>query len=54
LDVYALTLTRWGSIAGHDPVARATLWAHVQKVAEQPGVARTIERERLTLNMFRG
>ena len=34
LDVYALTLTRWGSIAGHDPVARATLWAHVQKVAE--------------------
>ena len=54
LDVYALTLTRWGSMAGHDPVARAALWAHVQKVAEQPGVARTIERERLTLNMFRG
>jgi glutathione S-transferase len=54
LDAYALTLTRWGSMAGHDPLARAALWAHVQKVAAQAGVARTIERERLTLNMFQG
>jgi glutathione S-transferase len=53
LDAYALTLTRWGSIAGHDPEARPVLWAHVQKVASQPALARTIERERLTLNMMR-
>ncbi|MDI9330662.1 MAG: glutathione S-transferase N-terminal domain-containing protein [Alphaproteobacteria bacterium] len=54
LDAYALTLTRWGSIAGHDPQQRPVLWTHVQQVAEQPGVARTIERERLNLNMYRG
>ena len=54
LDAYALTLTRWGSMAGHDPQARPALWAHVQKVAAQPGIARTIERERLTLNMYKG
>jgi glutathione S-transferase len=53
LDVYALTLTRWGSIAGHDPESRPALWALVQATAAQPGVARTIERERLTLNMLR-
>mgnify|MGYP006267361255 CR=1 FL=1 len=53
LDVYALTLTRWGSMAGHDPLSRPTLWAHVQQVAAQAGVARTIERERLPLNMFK-
>ncbi len=54
LDAYALTLTRWGSMAGHNPEHRATLWAHVQQVAAQPGVARTIERERLTLNLYKG
>jgi glutathione S-transferase len=53
LDVYALTLTRWGSMAGHDPLSRPVLWSHVQQVAAQAGVARTIERERLTLNMFK-
>jgi len=53
LDAYALTLTRWGSMAGHDPQARPALWAHVQKVAEQAAVARVIERERLTLNMYK-
>jgi glutathione S-transferase len=53
VDAYALTLTRWGSMAGHDPVQRPALWAHVQKVAEQAGVASVIERERLTLNLFK-
>jgi len=52
LDAYALTLTRWGSIAGHDPESRPVLWAHVQQVASQAAVARVIERERLTLNML--
>lgn len=54
LDAYALTLTRWGSMAGHNPEHRPVLWAHVQHVAAQPGVARTIERERLTLNLYKG
>ena len=53
LDAYALTLTRWGSMAGHDPEARPALWSHVQWVAEQPAVARAMARERLTLNMAR-
>jgi glutathione S-transferase len=53
LDAYALTLTRWGSMAGHDPEARPALWSHVQRVAEQPAVARAMARERLTLNMAR-
>jgi glutathione S-transferase len=29
------------------------LWAHVQKVAQLPGVARAIERERLQLNLYK-
>jgi glutathione S-transferase len=53
VDAYALTLTRWGSIAGIDPTAYPALWAHVQKVAAQPAVAVVIERERLQLNLFK-
>jgi glutathione S-transferase len=53
LDVYALTLLRWGGFAGIDPTAHEALWAHVQKVAQQPGVARAIERERLQLNLYK-
>jgi glutathione S-transferase len=53
LDVYALTLLRWGGIAQIDPTRHDALWAHVQKVAQQPGVARAIERERLQLNLYK-
>lgn len=53
LDVYALTLLRWGGFAGIDPTGFPTLWAHVQKVAQQPGVAKAIERERLQLNLYK-
>jgi glutathione S-transferase len=53
VDVYALTLTRWGSIAGIDPATYPALWAHVQKVAADPAVALVIERERLQLNLFK-
>jgi glutathione S-transferase len=53
LDLYALTLTRWGGIAGIDPAANnAALWAHIQKVAAHPAVAEVIARERLQLNVF--
>lgn len=51
LDAYALTLTRWGTIAGIAPEAHPTLWAFVQQVAAEPAVARVIERERLQLDM---
>lgn len=53
LDVYALVLLRWGGFAKIDPASFPALWAHVQKVAQQPGVAKAIERERLQLNLFK-
>ncbi len=53
LDVYALTLLRWGGFAKIDPTTYPALWAHVQKVAQQPGVAKAIERERLQLNLYK-
>ena len=53
LDAYALTLLRWGGFAQIDPTGFASLWAHVQKVAQLPGVARAIERERLQLNLYK-
>jgi hypothetical protein len=51
LDAYALTLTRWGTIAGIAPEEHPELWAFVCKVAEQPAVSRVMARERLQLNM---
>lgn len=53
LDAYALTLLRWGGLAGIDPAGYPALWEHVQKVAQEPGVARAIERERLQLNLYK-
>ena len=53
IDAYALTLLRWGGFAGHDPAGYPALWAHVQRVAALPAVARTIERERLQLNVYK-
>lgn len=52
LDAYALTLLRWGGFAGIDPTTFPALWAHVQKIAQLPAVARAIARERLQLNVF--
>ena len=51
LDAYALTLTRWGTMAGIAPSAHPALWAFVEKVAEQPAVAAVMARERLQLDM---
>jgi glutathione S-transferase len=53
LDAYAITLLRWGGFAGHDPQTFPELWAHVQRVAQHPPVARAIERERLQLNVYK-
>ena len=54
LDAYALTLTRWGSIAGINPSTYALLWTHVQRVAADQAVSVVIGRERLQLNLFKG
>jgi glutathione S-transferase len=53
VDAYSLTLLRWGGFAQIDPTGFTALWAHVQKVAQLPGVARAIERERLQLNLYK-
>jgi glutathione S-transferase len=53
LDAYALTLLRWGGFAGYDPTGLPAIWAHVQKIAALPAVARAIERERLQLNVYK-
>ncbi|MCC2635565.1 MAG: glutathione S-transferase-like protein [Ramlibacter sp.] len=53
LDAYALVLLRWGGFAQIDPTTYPALWAHVQKVAQLPGVARAVERERLQLNLYK-
>lgn len=50
LDAYALTLLRWGSLVGLDPVSFPATWALVQRFAALPAVARVVERERLQLN----
>jgi glutathione S-transferase len=52
-DAYAITLLRWGGFAGHDPKKFPEIWAHVQRVAQHPPVARAIERERLQLNVYK-
>lgn len=54
LDIYAAVLMRWGGMgAGKDPMTLPALWAHSQKVAALPGVARAIEREGIKLNMYK-
>jgi glutathione S-transferase len=53
LDVYSLTLLRWGGFAGHDPQGFPALWSLVQRAASLPAVARAIERERLQLNVYK-
>jgi len=53
LDAYALTLTRWGSLAGIDPEGYPSLWAHVNEVAKDSHVAQVIDRERLQLNLYK-
>jgi glutathione S-transferase len=52
LDAYALTLLRWGGIAGIDPTTFPVTWALAQRFAALPAVARVIERERLQLNVY--
>ena len=52
LDAYALTLARWGTIAGIGPQDFPALWDYVHKVAENEAIAKVIARERLQLNLM--
>ncbi|MCJ0763370.1 glutathione S-transferase family protein [Variovorax terrae] len=52
-DVYALTLLRWGGLAGIDPDSLPRLWAHSRRVAASAPVAATLVDERLELNVYR-
>lgn len=53
LDAYAITLARWGGIAGIDPTSFPATWAFIQRIAALPAVTRAIERERLQLNLYK-
>jgi glutathione S-transferase len=53
LDAYALTVLRWGGIAGIDPTRHEVLWRQAQAFAQLPAVARVVERERLQLNLYK-
>jgi glutathione S-transferase len=53
VDAYALTVTRWATMAGIAPDEMPDLWAFVQRVAADEAVQRVIARERLTLNMHK-
>ena len=53
VDAYALTATRWATMAGIAPTEMPDVWASVQRVAADDVVQRVIERERLNLNMHK-
>ena len=52
LDAYALTLARWGTIAGIGPQDFTALWDYVHRVAANEAIAKVIARERLQLNLM--
>lgn len=52
-DVYAMTVLRWGTLVGIDPTDYPTLWSFVQKLAEVPAVAQTMEVERVPLSYLK-
>ncbi len=53
LDAYALTLLRWGGMAGVDSATLPATWDLAQRFAGLPAVARAVERERLQLNVYK-
>jgi glutathione S-transferase len=52
-DAYALTLMRWGGIAGIDPASLPAYRAYVKQVAEAPPVAAAIAREGISLDTYK-
>ena len=52
LDAYVLTVQRWGGYAGIDPATMPALRDYVARLAQHPGVAAVIARERIELNTY--
>ena len=53
-DAYAFTLLRWGGYAGIDPKSLPAYLAYVERVMQSPPAAAAIERERVTLDTYKG
>jgi glutathione S-transferase len=53
-DAYAFTLLRWGGYAGIDPKSLPAYLAYVERVMQAPPAAAAIERERVTLDTYKG
>lgn len=52
-DAYALTLFRWGGMAGIDPADLPAYRAFVGRLALEPAVAAVIARERIPLDAYK-
>ena len=53
LDAYALTLYRWGGIAGIDPATTPALRDYVERLVATPYIAAVVERERIPVHTFK-
>jgi glutathione S-transferase len=52
LAAYVLTVQRWGGYADIDPATLPALRDYVARLAQHPGVAAVIARERIVLNIY--
>jgi len=53
LDAYALTLLRWGGMAGIDPATLPSYRAFVERLANEAPVAAALARERIEWNAYK-
>ena len=53
LDAYAVTLFRWGGMAGIDPATIPAYTAYAERVAAQAPVAAALQREGLQLHTYK-
>lgn len=53
LDAYAVTLFRWGGMAGVDPATIPAYTAYAERVAAQAPVAAALQREGLQLHTYK-
>jgi glutathione S-transferase len=52
-DAYALTLLRWGGMAGIDPASLPAYRAYSARLALEPAVAAAIAREGISLDSYK-
>ncbi|MGH1361501.1 MAG: glutathione S-transferase family protein [Burkholderiaceae bacterium] len=53
-DAYSFTLLRWSGIAGINPASLPRLLALVERVCQNPAIARALATERVGLDTFKG